>query len=69
MTATVSVPRSPAQDLMRAPAQQTVHDARIAGVGTAVTSTSYSQQELLDAFGITDPKVCSVFLGSAIRRR
>jgi alkylresorcinol/alkylpyrone synthase/polyketide synthase Type III len=54
---------------MRAPAQQTAHDARIAGVGTAVTSTSYSQQEVLDAFGITDPKVCSVFLGSAIGRR
>jgi 3,5-dihydroxyphenylacetyl-CoA synthase len=69
MTTTMSVPRSPARDLMRAPAQQTAHDARIAGVGTAVTSTSYSQQELLDAFEIADPKVRSVFLGSAIRRR
>ncbi len=43
--------------------------ARIAGVGTAVSGKSYSQQELLDAFCITDPKVRSVFLNSAIKRR
>ncbi|MEV5976556.1 3,5-dihydroxyphenylacetyl-CoA synthase DpgA [Streptomyces sp. NPDC052114] len=42
---------------------------RILGVGTAVTPTSYSQEEVLDAFGITDPKVRSVFLNSAIERR
>ncbi|MFI7321819.1 3,5-dihydroxyphenylacetyl-CoA synthase DpgA [Streptomyces venezuelae] len=42
---------------------------RITGVGTAVTPASYSQQEVLDAFGITDPKVRSVFLNSAIERR
>ncbi|MEU7583191.1 3,5-dihydroxyphenylacetyl-CoA synthase DpgA [Streptomyces sp. NPDC041068] len=42
---------------------------RILGVGTAVTPTSYSQLEVLDAFGITDPKVRSVFLNSAIERR
>ncbi|MGW0531039.1 3,5-dihydroxyphenylacetyl-CoA synthase DpgA [Streptomyces sp. NPDC003032] len=39
------------------------------GVGTAVSATSYSQREVLDAFGITDPKVRSVFLNSAIERR
>ncbi|MEV0124844.1 3,5-dihydroxyphenylacetyl-CoA synthase DpgA [Streptomyces sp. NPDC050703] len=39
------------------------------GVGTAVSATSYSQQEVLDAFGITDPRVRSVFLNSAIERR
>ncbi|MFE9426138.1 3,5-dihydroxyphenylacetyl-CoA synthase DpgA [Kitasatospora sp. NPDC006697] len=43
--------------------------ARIAGVGTANTEHSYSQRELLDIFGITDPKVRSVFLNSAIERR
>jgi alkylresorcinol/alkylpyrone synthase/polyketide synthase Type III len=43
--------------------------ARIVGVGTAVPATSYSQQEVLDAFDITDPKVRSVFLNSAIDRR
>ncbi|MGD0554738.1 MAG: 3,5-dihydroxyphenylacetyl-CoA synthase DpgA [Streptosporangiaceae bacterium] len=42
---------------------------RIVGVGTAVSGESYSQQEILDAFRITDPKVCSVFLNSAIQRR
>ncbi|MEW2394303.1 3,5-dihydroxyphenylacetyl-CoA synthase DpgA [Streptomyces venezuelae] len=42
---------------------------RLTGVGTAVTPASYTQQEVLDAFGITDPKVRSVFLNSAIERR
>jgi predicted naringenin-chalcone synthase len=42
---------------------------RIAGVGTAVSGEPYSQQEVLDAFRITDPKVRSVFLNSAIQRR
>lgn len=43
--------------------------ARIVGVGTANTEKSYSQLELLDIFKITDPKVRSVFLNSAIGRR
>ncbi|MFC6082149.1 3,5-dihydroxyphenylacetyl-CoA synthase DpgA [Sphaerisporangium aureirubrum] len=43
--------------------------ARIVGVGTAVPGTSYTQQEVLDAFAITDPRVRSVFLNSAIDRR
>jgi polyketide synthase Type III len=42
---------------------------RIAGVGTAVSGQSYSQQEILDTFHIADPKVRSVFLNSAIERR
>jgi len=42
---------------------------RIIGVGTAVPETSYSQTEVLDLFGITDPKVRSVFLGGGIDRR
>ncbi|MBI0297756.1 type III polyketide synthase [Streptomyces sp. PRKS01-29] len=42
---------------------------RALGVGTAVTSTSYTQREVLDAFQITDPKIRSVFLNSAIDRR
>jgi alkylresorcinol/alkylpyrone synthase/polyketide synthase Type III len=41
----------------------------IAGVGTAVSSTPFSQHDLLDAFAISDPKVRSVFLNSAIERR
>src|SRR5690349_1777161 len=43
--------------------------ARIAGIGTAVTGRAYSQQDLLEAFQITDPRVRSVFLNSAIQRR
>ncbi|WP_406446276.1 type III polyketide synthase [Streptomyces sp. NBC_00631] len=43
--------------------------ARIVGVGTAVPPLSYSQQEVLDLFGITDPKARGVFLNSSIDRR
>ncbi len=42
---------------------------RALGVGTAVPSASYTQQEVLDTFAITDPKIRSVFLNSAIDRR
>jgi polyketide synthase Type III len=42
---------------------------RIVGVGTATTENSYSQRELIDILGITDPRVRSVFLNSAIERR
>jgi polyketide synthase Type III len=43
--------------------------SRIAGVGTATSGRSYSQQELLDTFDITDPRIRSIFLNSAIQRR
>ncbi|MCS7477837.1 3,5-dihydroxyphenylacetyl-CoA synthase DpgA [Umezawaea endophytica] len=42
---------------------------RIAGVGTAVPATSYSQTELLDILDVDDPRIRSVFLNSAIDRR
>ncbi|MBR7826380.1 type III polyketide synthase [Actinospica sp. MGRD01-02] len=42
---------------------------RILGVGTAVPPESYTQQDVLDLFGIEDPKVRSVFLKGAIDRR
>lgn len=42
---------------------------RIVGIGTAVPKTSYTQQEMLEVFGITDPRVRSIFLNSAIERR
>ena len=41
----------------------------LAGVGTAVAGSPYSQQDLLELFSITDPKVRSVFNNSAIQRR
>src|SRR5690349_14736034 len=46
-----------------------LRDTRIIGVGTAVPGTSYAQREVLDEFAISDPKVRSVFLNSAIDRR
>ncbi|MEV8510239.1 3,5-dihydroxyphenylacetyl-CoA synthase DpgA [Actinoplanes sp. NPDC051475] len=46
-----------------------LRDTRIIGVGTAVPGTSYAQREVLDEFAISDPKVRSVFLNSAIERR
>ncbi|MEU2425704.1 3,5-dihydroxyphenylacetyl-CoA synthase DpgA [Streptomyces sp. NPDC007851] len=41
----------------------------VVGVGTAVPPNSYSQQEILDIFGVEDARVRSVFLNSAIERR
>jgi polyketide synthase Type III len=43
--------------------------ASIVGVGTAVSGTAYSQAELLDLLDITDQRIRSVFLNSAIERR
>lgn len=42
---------------------------RIASVATSTPPHSYTQDELLDELCITDPKVVSVFRGSAIERR
>lgn len=42
---------------------------RITAVGTAVPPYSYSQEELLDLFQISDRRIRSVFLGGAISRR
>jgi alkylresorcinol/alkylpyrone synthase/polyketide synthase Type III len=43
--------------------------ARILSVGTALPETAYSQRELVDLLGVTDPRVRSVYLNSAIERR
>jgi polyketide synthase Type III len=43
--------------------------SRMVGVGTAATGPSVSQPELLELFGIEDPKVRSVYLNSAIDKR
>jgi alkylresorcinol/alkylpyrone synthase/polyketide synthase Type III len=42
---------------------------RIAGVGTASPRQTYTQREILDAFAVTDQRVRSVFMNSAIERR
>jgi 3,5-dihydroxyphenylacetyl-CoA synthase len=43
--------------------------ARISSVGTAVPPDSYTQEEVLGEFHITDPKIRSLFLNSGIARR
>jgi polyketide synthase Type III len=65
MTTSVSLSRTDAG--VSAPPQ--LPAPRVAGVGTAVAGEAYSQNELIDLFGITDPRVRSVFLNSAIERR
>ncbi|MFJ6084467.1 3,5-dihydroxyphenylacetyl-CoA synthase DpgA [Streptomyces sp. NPDC092369] len=50
-------------------ALKTPYRPRIVGVGTATSPTAYTQQEVLDAFDITDPRIGSVFRNSAIDRR
>ncbi|GLY15820.1 putative chalcone synthase [Kineosporia sp. NBRC 101677] len=42
---------------------------RILSVGLATPPYSYTQAEMIDALGITDPKIRSIFLNSAIERR
>lgn len=69
MTTAMDPPRT---DLLEPPAPppwSAPAAPRIAGVATAVSGTSYTQREILDLFGISDPKVRSVFLNSAIERR
>jgi predicted naringenin-chalcone synthase len=69
MTISMDLARPDVRDLTEVPARQAVNAPRITGVGTSVAGQSYSQQELIDTFRITDPKVRSVFLNSAIGRR
>ncbi|WP_405559985.1 3,5-dihydroxyphenylacetyl-CoA synthase DpgA [Streptomyces canus] len=69
MTVDLSAPGAGLLDLPITEQKKGLGATRIMSVGTAVTDQSYSQQELLDIFDITDPKVRSVFLNSAIERR
>ncbi|MFB9393169.1 3,5-dihydroxyphenylacetyl-CoA synthase DpgA [Streptomyces coeruleoprunus] len=66
---TVTLPGDTLLDLPEPHAKDAPNPARITGVGTAVTAHSYTQREVLDIFRITDPKIRSVFLNSAIERR
>ncbi|MBR7835708.1 type III polyketide synthase [Actinospica durhamensis] len=56
-------------DVTAVPSSVALPFSKLRGVGTAVPATSYSQQELLDFFRITDPRIRSVFANSAIDRR
>jgi predicted naringenin-chalcone synthase len=69
MTMSMDLARPGAGDLAEAPVRQAANPPRITGVGTAVSAESYSQEELLETFRITEPRVRSVFLNSAIQRR
>ncbi|WP_280443917.1 3,5-dihydroxyphenylacetyl-CoA synthase DpgA [Nocardia brasiliensis] len=46
-----------------------VVETRILGLGTSVPTESYSQHEVLDRLGLTDPRVRALFLKSGIERR
>jgi len=55
-----------------APARMSTPDlclAQIVGIGTANPATSYTQQEMLNRFGIEDERIRLMFLNSAIERR
>ncbi|MFH8447332.1 3,5-dihydroxyphenylacetyl-CoA synthase DpgA [Streptomyces sp. NPDC018026] len=69
MTVDLNAPGTGLLDLPITEPKKSLGATRIMSVGTAVTDQSYSQQELLDIFDITDPKVRSVFLNSSIERR
>lgn len=69
MTGTMTLQEPGVQNATGVAARHTSPVPRIAAVGTAVAGESYSQQDLLEIFCITDPKVRSVFLNSAIQRR
>lgn len=69
MTMTASLTLPDIEDATRAAPRQSIAAPRIAGVGTAVAGEPYSQRDLLEIFRITDSRVRSVFLNSAIERR
>ncbi|KIF78044.1 stilbene synthase [Streptomyces sp. 150FB] len=69
MTIVMNPPRTDPLEPSTAHRPGSLSAARITGVATAVTDTAYTQSELLDIFRITDPKVRSVFLNSAIEKR
>src|SRR5712692_4241923 len=69
MTMSASRARPDTGNLLGEAARQSTPEPRIAGVGTAVAGEPYSQRKLLEIFNITDSKVRSIFLNSAIERR
>ena len=69
MTVSMSPARTDARDAAGTASWPGVRASRVTGVGTAVAGQPYSQQDLLSIFRITDAKVRSIFLNSAIERR
>jgi len=69
MTMSRTPTRPAAEGATGAAPRSSVPAPRIAGVGTAVAGEPYSQRDLLEIFHITDSRIRSVFLNSAIERR
>src|SRR6266704_4365950 len=69
MTMLASLTLPDIENATRAAPRQSIAAPRIAGAGTAVAGEPYSQRDLLEIFRITDSRVRSVFLNSAIERR
>lgn len=69
MTMSTSIAQPDGRDAKWLDARRPISISQIVGVGTAVSGESYSQQEVLDTFDVIDPKVRSIFLGSAIQQR
>src|SRR3984885_8329365 len=69
MTISSSLSLPHAENATESGPQHSVPAPKIVGVGTAVAGESYSQQDLLEMFRITDSRIRSVFLNSAIERR
>ncbi|TXL86007.1 3,5-dihydroxyphenylacetyl-CoA synthase DpgA [Streptomyces sp. IB2014 016-6] len=73
-TAPASSSAVPTEPATRAPGQRlsTANAGprpSVVGFGTATPANSYTQREMLELFGIEDPRIRSVFLNSAIERR
>ena len=69
VTLSASLTLPDVQNAMDVAPWQSVPAPRIVGVGTAVAGEPYSQCDLLDIFRITDSRIRSIFLNSAIERR
>lgn len=69
MTMSASLALPAVEQAMEPASRRSFPPPKIVGVGTSVVGESYSQQELLEIFRITDSRIRSIFLNSAIERR
>jgi 3,5-dihydroxyphenylacetyl-CoA synthase len=69
MTMSASLTLPDVESATQLASRQSVPAPKIVGVGTAVAGESYTQQDLLEMFRITDSRIRSIFLNSAIERR
>ncbi len=69
MTMSASLTLPDGENATESAPRHSVPTPKIVGVGTAVAGEPYSQQDLLEIFRITDSRIRSIFLNSAIERR